>query len=334
MKKIYWTFYFLLFVLVILSIGSLMIGTPFIYLYQLFATFIGKESSSLALIVREFRVPRLLISLLAGACLGVSGYILQGVTRNELADSSILGINAGAGFLVMLYLGFFSHYSLPFLLLVVAFLGGVLAACCVYLAAYDRNGFLGMNRILLSGIAVNAGLSALTLLCTIQLSKENYGFVNAWLAGSIWGASWPYVWALLPWAVILIPLGGLYAQRIGLLSFGQERAQGLGLNVAKSQKILLLLAVALASGSVAVTGSLSFVGLLAPHAAKLVVRKENNWTFVLSGLFGSIFVLSADMVARVILPSGEVPTGILIALFGAPYFLYALFIRQKHALNS
>ena len=103
---------------------------------------------------------------------------------------------------------------------------------------------------------------------------------------------------------------------------------------AKSQKILLLLAVALASGSVAVTGSLSFVGLLAPHAAKLVVRKENNWTFVLSGLFGSIFVLSADMVARVILPSGEVPTGILIALFGAPYFLYALFIRQKHALNS
>ncbi|HAR0079375.1 TPA: iron ABC transporter permease, partial [Enterococcus faecium] len=134
--------------------------------------------------------------------------------------------------------------------------------------------------------------------------------------------------------VILIPLGGLYAQRIVLLSFGQERAQGLGLNVAKSQKILLLLAVALASGSVAVTGSLSFVGLLAPHAAKLVVRKENNWTFVLSGLFGSIFLLSADMVARVILPSGEVPTGILIALFGAPYFLYALFIRQKHALNS
>lgn len=103
----------------------------------------------------------------------------------------------------------------------------------------------------------------------------------------------------------LILLGGLYAQRIVLLSFGQERAQGLGLNVAKSQKILLLLAVALASGSVAVTGSLSFVGLLAPHAAKLVVRKENNWTFVLSGLFGSIFLLSADMVARVILPSGK-----------------------------
>ena len=326
MKKIYWTFYFLLFVLVILSIGSLMIGTPFIYLDQLFATFIGKESSSLALIVGEFRVPRLLISLLAGACLGVSGYVLQGVTRNELADSSILGINAGAGFLVMLYLGFFSHYSLPFLLLVVAFLGGVLAACCVYLAAYDRNGFLGMNRILLSGIAVNAG--------TIQLSKENYGFVNAWLAGSIWGASWPYVWALLPWAVILIPLGGLYAQRIGLLSFGQERAQGLGLNVAKSQKILLLLAVALASGSVAVTGSLSFVGLLAPHAAKLVVRKENHWTFIQSSLFGSVFVLSADIVARVILPSGEIPTGILIAFFGAPYFLYVLFIRQKHVLSG
>lgn len=90
-----------------------------------------------------------------------------------------------------------------------------------------------------------------------------------------------------------------------------------------------MLAVALASGSVAVTGSLSFVGLLAPHAAKLVVRKENNWTFVLSGLFGSIFVLSADMVARVILPSGEVPTGILIALFGAAIFSVCTFYQTK-----
>ncbi len=157
------------------------------------------------------------------------------MTRNELADSSILGINAGAGFLVMLYLGFFSQYSLPFLLLVVAFIGGILATCCVYLAAYDRNGFLGMNRILLSGIAINAGLSALTLLCTIQLSKENYGFVNAWLAGSIWGASWSYVWALLPWAIILIPLGGFMLNGLACYHL-VKNAQGLGLNVNKSQK--------------------------------------------------------------------------------------------------
>lgn len=93
-----------------------------------------------------------------------------------------------------------------------------------------------MNRLLLSGIAVNAGLSALMLLFTIKLSKENYGFVNAWLAGSLWGASWPYVFSLLPWAVILLPFVLIYSRRIGLLSFGQERAQSLGLDVQKSQK--------------------------------------------------------------------------------------------------
>ncbi|MDU7056010.1 MAG: iron ABC transporter permease, partial [Enterococcus hirae] len=264
-------------------------------------------------------------------CLGISGFILQGVTRNRLADAGILGINAGAGFFVMIYLGFYANQTFPFLLLIVAFLGGLLAALLVYLFAYTRNSFLGMNRLLLSGIAVNAGLSALMLLFTIKLSKENYGFVNAWLAGSLWGASWPYVFSLLPWAVILLPFVLIYSRRIGLLSFGQERAQSLGLDVQKSQKILLILAVALACGSVAVAGSLSFVGLLAPHLAKFVVRRENQLSLILSGLFGAFFVTIADVLTRVILPSGEIPTGILISALGAPYFLYLLFSKQTIA---
>ncbi|MBO1101164.1 FecCD family ABC transporter permease [Enterococcus hirae] len=331
MKRSYQSLVVLFVLLVVSIVASLMIGTPFIPFDQLAEVFQGKGSAIQELIVYEFRAPRLLISLLAGMCLGISGFILQGVTRNRLADAGILGINAGAGFFVMIYLGFYANQTFPFLLLIVAFLGGLLAALLVYLFAYMRNSFLGMNRLLLSGIAVNAGLSALMLLFTIKLSKENYGFVNAWLAGSLWGASWPYVFSLLPWAAILLPFVLIYSRRIGLLSFGQERAQSLGLDVQKSQKILLILAVALACGSVAVAGSLSFVGLLAPHLAKFVVRRENQLSLILSGLFGAFFVTLADVLTRVILPSGEIPTGILIAVLGAPYFLYLLFSKQTIA---
>lgn len=191
MKRSYQSLVVLFLLLVVSIVASLMIGTPFIPFDQLAEVFQGKGSAIQELIVYEFRAPRLLISLLAGMCLGISGFILQGVTRNRLADAGILGINAGAGFFVMIYLGFYANQTFPFLLLIVAFLGGLLAALLVYLFAYTRNSFLGMNRLLLSGIAVNAGLSALMLLFTIKLSKENYGFVNAWLAGSLWGASWP-----------------------------------------------------------------------------------------------------------------------------------------------
>ncbi|MEY8445389.1 iron ABC transporter permease [Enterococcus ratti] len=328
MKKRKQVMFFLLFLLVGSTIISLMTGIPFISFPQLLAFIQGKALAIHKLIVYEFRLPRLLISLLAGLCLGIAGFLLQGVTRNKLADSSILGINAGAGFLVMIYLGFYADHASPFLLLIVAFLGGLFTAFLVYLIAYTKNGFLGMNRILLAGIAVNAGLSAFMLLCTIKLAKENYHFVNSWLAGSIWGASWSYVFSLLSWTVVLIPLAIVYGKRIGLLSFGQEKAQSLGLDVGTSQKVLLLIAVALACGSVAVAGSLSFVGLLAPHAAKFIVCKENGWSLLLSGLFGALFVNSADILARVILPSGEVPTGILIAIMGAPYFLYLLFSKR------
>ncbi|MBF8808210.1 MAG: iron ABC transporter permease [Enterococcus lacertideformus] len=328
MKKIKRIIFLLLILLAISSIASLMFGTPFFYLDQLLELLQGKGTVIQKLIVYEFRVPRLLISMLAGLCLGISGFLLQGVTRNHLADSSILGINTGAGFFVMIYLGFYANHTSPFLLLIIAFLGGLMAALLVYGISYTRHGFLSMSRILLSGIAVNAGLSALMLLYTIKLSKENYGFANAWLAGSIWGASWPYVFSLAPWSLILIPLAMFYSKQVGLLSFGQERAQSLGLNVAKSQKILLVLSVALACGSLAVAGNLSFVGLLAPHAAKFIIRKENLWSLVLSGLFGAFFVNLADIFARMILPNGEVPTGILIALMGAPYFLYLLFLKR------
>lgn len=143
MKRSYQSLVVLFLLLVVNIVASLMIGTPFIPFDQLAEVFQGNGSAIQELIVYEFRAPRLLISLLAGMCLGISGFILQGVTRNRLADAGILGINAGAGFFVMIYLGFYANQTFPFLLLIVAFLGGLLAALLVYLFAYTRNSFLG-----------------------------------------------------------------------------------------------------------------------------------------------------------------------------------------------
>lgn len=314
--------------LLIISCLSLMIGTPILSPAEVLSVLTGNGDSFTELLVIDFRMPRLFISILAGACLGVSGYLLQGVTRNELADSSVLGINAGAGLFVMVYIGFFSQNTMAMLLPLVACLGGCFSATCVYFISRKKR-VIGMNRLLLSGIAMNAGLSALTLLLTIKLSKESYSFVNSWLAGSIWGTSWLNVLALLPWAMILLPVAYIMSRYLPVLSFGEERARSLGVHVSRIQQFILFTAVVLACSSIAMAGSLSFVGLVAPHMAKNIVKKENGYAFGLTILFGALLVNCADVIARVLLPSGELPTGIIIAIIGAPYFLYLLFSRQK-----
>ena len=152
--------------------------------------------------------------------------MLQGVTRNELADASILGINNGAGLCVMLYLGFYAQGSQ--LLPLIGMIGGLLAALLVYAIAYKQRQLLSMERILLSGIAVNAGLASASLLLTVQLSKERYSFVTAWLSGTIWGTSWTQVLSLLPWFLILGLLAFMITPLINLLGFGEEQAISLG----------------------------------------------------------------------------------------------------------
>ena len=178
-----------LFVLVLLAFcGSIMVGKTFFSFDLWLALWQQTLTASQSLIFFDFRLPRAVLALIAGSAFGFSGFLLQGVTRNELADASILGINNGAGLCVMLYLGFYAQGSQ--LLPLIGMIGGLLAALLVYAIAYKQRQLLSMERILLSGIAVNAGLASASLLLTVQLSKERYSFVTAWLSGTIWGTSW------------------------------------------------------------------------------------------------------------------------------------------------
>lgn len=323
MKKTLSVFFLLL---MVAFLGSVMVGKTILSFQALGAIFQGTASSSQVLTFTEFRLPRACLALIAGGAFGFSGFILQGVTRNELADASIVGINNGAGLFVMIYLGFYTQGSQ--LLPVVGIIGGLLAAVLVYLIAYKHRQLLSMERVLLAGIAVNAGLAAATLLFTVELSKDRYRFVTAWLSGSIWGTSWQQITSLLPWVIVLSAAAFWTVPRLNLLGFGEEQAISLGVSLTRLRTWFLVIAVGLAASTVGYTGNLAFVGLLAPHIAKGLIGRESRSAFFLAGMIGSLLVLVSDTIGRLLLTSGEIPAGIIISIVGAPYFVFLL-IRRK-----
>lgn len=292
-------------------------------------TLFGGGSSKENLILFGFRLPRIVISMLVGAGLALSGCIIQGVSRNALADPGLLGINAGAGLTVILFVLFFgsqsylSVFTLPFL----ALLGGGLAAILIYALAYKREGGLAPIRLILTGVAMQAGLSALTTVLVVKLDETQFDFVATWQAGSIWGSNWKFVLALLPW-LLLIPYVLSKSRALDVLSLGDDIAYGLGASVEKERRRLLVSAVALAASCVAVSGSISFVGLIAPHLARRLVGPRHRILLPVCALAGAVLVSVSDTVARVIAQPFEIPTGIMVAIIGAPYFLYLL-VKNK-----
>jgi iron complex transport system permease protein len=289
-------------------------------------TLFGQGTAKQELILFEFRLPRIIISVLVGAGLALSGAILQGLSRNALADPGILGINAGAGLAVVLFISFFPVkqaapvYMMPLL----AMLGAGAAAGLIYVLAYKKGIGISPTRLVLVGIAVAAGISAAMLVLTIKMDPQNYQFVAIWLAGSIWGTNWKFVMALLPWLIILIPYVLYKAQTLNVLHLGDQLASGLGTSVERERLGLLAAAVALAGACVAVGGGIGFVGLIGPHLAKQLVGPKHQYLLPASMLTGGLLLIVADTLARWILQPSEIPTGIVVAVIGAPYFLFLL----------
>ena len=294
-------------------------------------TLFGGGSEKQQLILFEFRLPRIVLSMLSGLGLAVSGCIIQGISRNALADPGVLGINAGAGLMVILYVLLFgadsmlSIFTLPFL----AFVGAGLTAIVIYVLAYKRKEGIAPLRLILTGVAIQAGLSSLTTVLVVRLDERQYTFVSTWQAGSIWGSNWNFVLALLPWLLLLFPYV-LYKSRIlDVMDLGDEVAFGLGVAVERERRCLLSAAVALAAACVAVSGSISFVGLIAPHLARRLVGVQHAILLPTCALIGALLVSSADTIARVIVQPDELPTGIMVAIIGAPYFLFLL-AKSQH----
>ncbi|GBG10564.1 iron ABC transporter permease [Paenibacillus agaridevorans] len=322
--------------ILVMSILAVLIFTTFIISMNtgvikltpkdLIMTLFGQGTDRQELVLFQFRLPRIVISMLIGAGLALSGCIMQGITRNALADPGLLGINAGAGLVVMLYVSYFpTTANVPvFFLPMLAFVGAALTAFLIYVLAYKKHEGIMPTRLILTGVAVAAGISAAMIVLTLRLNPEKYQMVATWLAGSIWGTNWKFVMALLPWLLFLIPYVMTKAQTMNVLNLSDATARGLGAHVSREQLKLLAAGVALAASCVAVSGGIGFVGLIGPHLAKRLVGPKHQGLLPASALVGALLVLTADTIGRWAIQPSEIPTGIVTAVIGAPYFLYLM----------
>ncbi|AOZ93819.1 FecCD family ABC transporter permease [Paenibacillus crassostreae] len=316
-------FAFLIFITFIISMNT---GVSTLTPMEVLNTILGQGTDFQNLILFEFRLPRIIISILVGAGLAVSGCILQGVTRNPLADPGLLGITIGAGLAVVLFVSFFpSNTPAPTLLLpFLALLGASLTGMVIYLLAYSKQDGLIPIRLILVGIAVSAGLGAILTVLSLRLNHNDYDMIAVWLVGRIWGSSWDFVLALIPWLVILLPYAFYKARILDAFGFGDKVATGFGISVEKERMKLLGIAIALAASCVSVSGGIAFVGLIGPHLARRLIGPQHKYLLPASALIGALMLILADTLGRAILQPTEIPAGIVVALIGAPYFLYML----------
>lgn len=298
-------------------------GSIKLTLHEVVQTLLGKGNTLQQLVVLNIRLPRLILTALIGMGLALSGCIIQCISRNPLADTGLLGINAGAGLFVILYMVMFSgagSLSIPIL----AILGGGLAAVLVYILSRKKGEALQPIRMILTGVAVQAGLSALTILLVIGLDEEQYRFVAMWQAGNIVGASFSYLLSFLPWFLLLVPYIIRKSRVLDVFNFGDDIATGLGLSLEKERRRLLFASVALGAVCVACGGNIVFVGLVAPHIGRQLVGPRHKVLLPLSVLIGGTLVVLADTIGRTIIEPSMMPTGVMTAIIGAPYFIYLL----------
>ncbi|MBU8696206.1 FecCD family ABC transporter permease [Bacillus pumilus] len=327
-KKYKRTMLMIFLVIVVVFLISLNTGEIRISPIDTLKTFFGFGSEMDELVLFEFRLPRMIIALLVGASIAVSGAIWQGVSQNGLADPGILGVNAGAGFAVVLFIFVFQGTMSNlgqltiFILPLFAFAGAAFAAFLIYVLAWKKG--ITPVRLILTGIGVNAAFSAAIVVIQLKMSPNDFNQAIVWLSGSIWGSSWTYVLSVLPWMLIFLVLALVRARYLNIMNLGDQLSYGLGISVHKERSFMMLIAVALAGASVAVAGSISFLGLAAPHLARKLVGPKHQGMIPASALIGALLLLLADTLGRVILAPSEVPVGLVVSALGAPYFIYLL----------
>lgn len=281
------------------------------------------DARNFDLVVHTFRLPRILTAFLVGMALATSGTIMQGITRNPLAEPGILGVNAGAGLVAVAVIVWFKDISvanLPWF----AFAGALITALVIYILAWKQGGSSPI-RLILIGVAVTAVLGSMTTFMMVFGEINDVQQAQVWLAGSVYGRSWEHVHTLAIWLLVLMPLAIFSAKQLNTLSMGNEIARGLGAKVEVQRVFLLVISVALAAVAVSVAGTIGFVGLVAPHITRRLVGPLHEGLIPISALFGGGLLMLADLIGRWVISPSELPIGIVTALLGAPYFAYLLY---------
>ena len=315
----------LCFAAIVLNVGQ---GEYPIAITDIIKTLLGSDTGNPdhPFVIYTLRLPRTLVAFMVGLTLATSGAIFQGLTRNPLADPSIIGINAGASLAAVTTIVLFPEvpiYALP----IAAFFGALGMAALIYSLAWNR----GSSPILLIllGIGLSAIASAFTSLLITFGSIANVSQALVWLAGSVYGRTWEQFFAFLPWCLVGVPLALGLSRQLNVLHLGDDVAKGLGSRVEWQRSLLIIVAVALAGAAVATAGSISFVGLMAPHIGRKLIGTNHQNLLPITALIGGLLVTIADWIGRVLFAPIELPCGVVVAAIGAPFFLYLLIHNRQ-----
>lgn len=280
------------------------------------------------------RFPRVLLGILVGAALGISGAAIQGIFRNPLAEPGLIGISAGASLFAVLIIAFeavvfvgLSQLLGYYLLAFGAFVGAGLTSLLVYQLS-KKKGRPRVTTMLLAGIAINAFAGALTGLVTYVADEQQLRSITFWMLGSLGGATWDNVVAVLPF--ILIPLVALpwFSKPLNAFALGEAQADLLGMRTDLVKRWVVILSTMAVGASVAVSGIIGFVGLLVPHTVRLLGGVEHRYVLVSSAILGALMLTLADIISRVLVAPIELPIGVITALLGTPVFLYILMTEE------
>ncbi|MFS2223667.1 FecCD family ABC transporter permease [Pantoea sp. B65] len=277
----------------------------------------------------NIRLPRVLLAMLVGAALALAGAVMQGLFRNPLADPGLLGISSGAALAVAISLVL--PLALPavlalYLPMLAAFTGSLAVTLVIF--ALSRSGQSGLSRLLLVGIAINALCGAAVGVLSWVSNDQQLRQLSLWGMGSLGQAQWS---TLLASASLIIPASLLIqrrATRLNLLQFGEEEAHYLGVDVARTQRHLMILSALLVAAAVAISGVIGFIGLVVPHLMRICLGADHRWLLPGSLLAGAILLLIADTLARTLVAPAEMPVGLLTSLLGGPWFLWLILRRQ------
>jgi len=296
-------------------------------------TVLGQGTKMQNAAILNNRIPRMLVGISVGIALSTAGALLQTITKNELADSGIIGINAGAAAAAVIFislktnnyyseLGDLSIYVLPFMAILGA---GVSATIIYFLSSRDR---VRPKRLLLIGLGINAGLNAFITFFTFRGGVSDYNRVLIWISGSLWGAGWNYAKIIMPLVIIMFTIVLINYKKLDVLNLSDEHAICLGLNLNKERKKFLTFVVILSGGATAFAGNVGFIGLISPHIARKLVGPYHKNFLIISAIISVVIILFADVVSRNLFSPIEIPVGITISILGVPYFIY-LMMKEK-----
>lgn len=287
-----------------------------------------------AAVFTNIRLPRVLLGILVGSALSISGAVIQGLFRNPLAEPGLIGISSGAmlsaALLIVLEIPLFvvlkaylGYYALAF----AAFVGACFTTLLVYRLSM-RNGKADITTLLLAGIAINALAGAFTGLLIYLANDEQLRNITFWSLGSLGGANWKTVTTMVPFTLIPLIVLPIFGKSINALALGESQAMHMGINVAVLKRIIIVLATLAVGASVAVSGLIGFVGLVVPHIIRMAFSSDHRLVIPASALLGAVVLVAADLIARTIVSPAELPIGILTAMIGTPIFIYII-VRER-----